>query len=152
LVWKMNRRRLDFEALRDGLLMTAGALKQKMYGAAVDITKAPYPPLRTIYGFIDRQNLPGVFRTFDLASPDTSTPQRHLTTVPQQALFLMNSPFVMEMARRLAAQTDTTESSDRIQAMYRRVFGRTADAEEVRLALDFLRAAAEEDRGAAPPP
>ena len=38
-----------------------------------------------MYGFIDRQNLPGLFRTFDFASPDTHAPQRYTTTVPQQA-------------------------------------------------------------------
>ena len=53
---------------------------------------------RTVYGFIDRQNLPGLFRTFDFASPDAHSPQRFTTTVPQQALFLMNSPFVVEQA------------------------------------------------------
>ena len=47
------------------------------------------------------QNLPGTFRSFDLALPDTHAPQRFTTTVPQQALFLMNSPFVIEQAKAL---------------------------------------------------
>jgi len=72
----------------------------------VDITKAPFTGRRTVYGFIDRQNLPGLFRTFDFASPDTSTGQRHTTTVPQQALFLLNSPFVLQQARALVRQPD----------------------------------------------
>ena len=59
-----------------------------------------------MYGFIDRQNLPGLFRTFDFASPDTHAPQRYATTVPQQALFLMNSPFVVEQAKALAARPE----------------------------------------------
>ena len=54
---------------------------------------------RSIYGFIDRQNLPGVFRTFDFASPDATVGQRHTTATPPQALFLMNAPFVVEQAR-----------------------------------------------------
>ena len=47
-----------------------------------------------------------VFRTFDLASPDSSTPQRHSTTVPQQALFLMNGPFAIVQAKAFAARPD----------------------------------------------
>ena len=80
-----------------------------MGGKPVEIAAAPFAPRRSLYGFIDRQNLPGVFRTFDLASPDTSTPQRHSTTVPQQALFLMNGPFAIEQAKAFAARPDVAE-------------------------------------------
>jgi mono/diheme cytochrome c family protein len=65
----------------------------------VDLTRTPFSTRRPVYGRVDRQNLPGRFRTFDFASPDATSPQRHTTTVPQQALFLMNSPFVIEQAR-----------------------------------------------------
>ena len=65
-----------------------------------------YATRRTVYGFIDRQNLAGIFRTFDFASPDTTSPQRLRTTVPQQALFMMNSPFVIEQARALVSKPD----------------------------------------------
>ncbi len=106
LLWRMNRSRLEFEPLRDSLLAIAGRLDPRLGGLPVDITQAPFPPRRSIYGFIDRQNLPGLFRSFDLASPDTATPKRHATTVPQQALFLMNSPFVIEQARAFAARAD----------------------------------------------
>src|SRR5262249_37221745 len=101
LLWRMNRRRLDFEALRDSVLFVAGRLDLTRGGQAIDIFNPPFATRRTLYGFIDRQNLPGLLRTFDFASPDTSTPQRHVTTVPQQALFLMNSPFVQEQVRHL---------------------------------------------------
>src|SRR5262249_30008799 len=80
LLWKYPRRRLDFEALRDSLLFVSGKLDLRMGGAAVDITAAPCSGRRTVYAFIERQNLPGVFRTFDFASPDTTTPQRYQTT------------------------------------------------------------------------
>src|SRR5262249_31595765 len=56
-VWRMTRRRLELEPLRDALLAIAGRLDERMGGTPVDITKAPYPPRRSIYGFIDRQNL-----------------------------------------------------------------------------------------------
>ena len=69
------------------------------------ITEPPFSTRRTVYGFIDRQNLDGLYRTFDFAVPDATSPRRFVTTVPQQALFLMNSPFLHEQARRLAAST-----------------------------------------------
>jgi len=58
LLARANRRRLEFESLRDSILAVSGQLDAKLYGPAVDLTKAPYPTRRTIYGFIDRQNLP----------------------------------------------------------------------------------------------
>src|SRR5581483_2829751 len=106
LVWKFNRQRLDLEAMRDSMLAVAGQLDPTLGGPAVDILKEPFVPRRTVYGFIDRQNLPGVYRTFDFASPDTHAPQRFTTTVPQQALFLMNSPFALQQAKALAARPE----------------------------------------------
>src|SRR5207302_5661753 len=120
-----NRQRLDFEALRDSLLWASGRLDAKVGGAPVEITTAPFSARRSTYGFIDRQNLPGLFRTFDFASPDTSTPQRHVTTVPQQALFLMNSPFVVQQAKALAARPDVIahkEPAERIGYLYRLLY------------------------------
>ena len=97
----MNRQRLEFESMRDTLLSVAGTLDATMGGQSVDITSEPYSTRRTIYGFVDRQNLPNLFRAFDFASPDTTSSRRFFTTVPQQALFLMNSPFVVELAQKL---------------------------------------------------
>jgi hypothetical protein len=145
LLWRMNRRRLEFEPLRDALLAAAGRLERRLGGPAVDVTQAPFPARRSIYGFIDRQNLPGLFRTFDLASPDSTTARRHTTTVPQQALFLTNGPFVLEQARALAARSDVPGSKGdeaRIQRLHWLAYGRPADAEEVALGLTFLKEAA----------
>ncbi len=102
LLSHMNRRRLDWEALRDSLLFASGRLDHSMGGPATDLFKPPFATCRTVYGFIDRQNLPLVLRTFDFASPDTHAPSRFVTSVPQQTLFLRNSPFVIEQARALA--------------------------------------------------
>ena len=82
----MNRQRLDFEAARDTLLALGGKLDSKLGGLPVDIETEPFSMRRTVYALIDRQNLPGVFRTFDFSNPDTSSQQRFHTTVPQQAL------------------------------------------------------------------
>jgi mono/diheme cytochrome c family protein len=142
LLWRMNRRRLEFEALRDSLLAVAGRLDAKMGGPGVEITASPSPPRRTVYGYIERQNLPGVFRTFDLASPDASTPQRFTTTVPQQALFLMNNPFVQEQAKALLARPDVTgqkTDAERVDRMVRLAYGRPAESEEIALALEFVK-------------
>ncbi len=103
LLWRMNRQRLDFEPMRDTLLAVAGKLDLTAGGHAVDIID-PASTRRTVYGYIDRQNLPNLFRAFDLASPDASSPRRFYTTVPQQALFFMNSPFVINQAKNYGGQ------------------------------------------------
>jgi Protein of unknown function (DUF1553)/Protein of unknown function (DUF1549)/Planctomycete cytochrome C len=141
LLWRMNRQRLDFEAMRDSILAVAGRLDRKLGGPPVNIVDAPFATRRSVYGFIDRQNLPGLFRTFDLASPDAHTPMRHQTTVPQQALFLMNSPFLIEQARHLAARPDVARVTDpghRIGRFYRLLFGRSPGPDETALGLRFL--------------
>ena len=121
LYWRANRRRLEFEALRDATLAVSGELDTTMGGRPVELTREPFSLRRAIYGYIDRQDLPGLFRVFDLASPDQSCPQRARTTVPQQALFLMNSPFVMERAKTIAARPEVTANAtipERIDALY----------------------------------
>jgi hypothetical protein len=140
-LWRMNRQRLDFEAMRDSLLLVCGNLDLTIGGKSVDITQAPFPKRRTVYAHIDRQNLPGLFRTFDFASPDSSSPGRYETTVPQQALFLMNSPFLIEQVKALLktpALSGDMADAVKIQKLYRQVFGRTATDQEVALGLAFV--------------
>jgi cytochrome c553 len=152
LLTHQNRQRLDFEAMRDSLLSVAGALDPKMGGQPIDLAKST-AKRRTIYGFIDRQNLPGIFRTFDFASPDTTSAQRFVTTVPQQALFMMNNPFAVEQARTLVARPDFAAdqgaSEWQVQQLYERVFARHAEPAEVESALRFV--AAESTRTGEPP-
>jgi hypothetical protein len=144
LLGRRDRTRLDFEALRDALLAAGGRLDLRVGGKPVDLVGAPFSARRSVYGFIDRQNLPGLFRAFDFASPDATRPQRHETTVPQQALFLMNSPFVVEQAKRLAARPDVTahaDAADCIDYLYRLLYARPAEPDEVDRGLRFLAAA-----------
>jgi hypothetical protein len=141
LLWRFNRQRLDLEGLRDSMLAVAGRLDKTVGGPAVDILKEPFVPRRTVYGFIDRQNLPGMFRTFDFASPDTHAPQRYVTTVPQQALFLMNSPFVVQQVQALAARPEVASESSperRVEVLYRLLYGRRPRAEEIDLGVRFV--------------
>jgi mono/diheme cytochrome c family protein len=143
LLAHMNRQRLEFEPLRDSLLAVSGQLDPKIGGPAVEITKAPYSNRRSIYGYIDRQNLQGLFRTFDLASPDATTSLRFRTTVPQQALFMMNSSFVVDQAKHLAHRKEVTSKPDdasRIKALYWLALERSPTPEELKLGLDYLRA------------
>jgi hypothetical protein len=139
--WKFNRRRLEFEPMRDTLLAVSGAIDLKLGGQPKDLAASPFAPRRTIYGFIDRQNLPGMFRTFDLANPDASSPQRFNTTVPQQALFMMNGPFVIEQARHLLARPEVKTAGateKKIKRMYEIALQREPSPEELKLAKSFV--------------
>jgi mono/diheme cytochrome c family protein len=141
LLWKMNRRRLDFEATRDALLFVAGRLDRTVGGPSVRDSFSPASRRRTLYGYLDRLNVPGLYRTFDFPSPDASSPQRDATTVPQQALFLMNNPFVIECAKHTLARPEIASEADlawRVQRLYRLLFGRPAAPDEVSLAQFFL--------------
>ncbi|HWB11582.1 MAG TPA: PSD1 and planctomycete cytochrome C domain-containing protein [Pirellulales bacterium] len=143
LLWRMNRRRLDFESMRDGYLAVSGGLDGAMGGRPIDIWAQPFSPRRSVYAYLDRQDLPGVFRIFDFANPDVSNDQRPRTTVPQQALFAMNSPFALDQVRRLAARPEVAGEADparRVAALYRLALARPATAEEVDLALKFVAA------------
>jgi hypothetical protein len=141
LLAHQNRRRLDFEALRDSLLSAAGRLDLTAGGKSVDLFKAPFSTRRTVYGLIDRTSLPGTLRVFDVASPDTHSPQRFQTTVPQQALFLLNSPFVQEQAKSLASRKEVAEAkatAEKVTALYRLALGRSPSKEESALAAEFV--------------
>ncbi len=139
LLSRQNRKRLDLEALRDSLMFVAGQLDDKVGGPPVSLTAAPFSHRRTVYGFIDRQNLPGLFRNFDFASPDTHSPHRFTTTVPQQALFLLNSPFAQEQAKALAKRAEAVAPEQRVKRLYRFVYGRAPTADEIDLGLAFVR-------------
>ncbi|MBA3700688.1 MAG: DUF1553 domain-containing protein [Planctomycetes bacterium] len=140
LVSRFSRQRMSIEAMRDALLFASGKLDRTVGGKSVDIIKEPFTGRRTLYGSIDRQNLPGMFRSFDFASPDAHTPQRFFTTVPQQALYLMNSPFAVEQARALAKRSDGAGTPDaRVQQLYRLAFARSASKDEVKLGTDFIK-------------
>jgi mono/diheme cytochrome c family protein len=141
LLWRANIRRLEFEALRDSLLAIGGSLDQTMYGRPVDLETEPYSTRRTIYGIVDRSNVADDLVNFDFASPDLPTGRRHETTVPQQALFLMNSPMVVEQAKKLVALPEFSACQDdtnRIQLLYQRIYQRAPRPEELKLGWEFV--------------
>jgi hypothetical protein len=140
LLWRQNRRRLDLESMRDSVLAVAGTLDPAMGGRSVDLTTLPYSARRTVYGYVDRLNLANLYKTFDFAVPDMHSPGRFVTTIPQQALFWMNSPFVMEQAGRVTDLPEVRREErpeGRVRAIYRRVYGREATEKEVALGVDY---------------
>jgi hypothetical protein len=148
LFWRQNRRRLDLEAMRDAVLTISGQLDRTLGGSSVQLLDRPYSRRRSTYAFIDRQNLPGMFRTFDFASPDTHSPKRLETTTPQQSLFLMNHPFILEQAQELIDNTiadETRDETERVRELYRRVWAREPSTEELELAQHFLAEGLQDD-------
>jgi hypothetical protein len=110
----------------------------------VDVAGDPHNRRRTIYGLVDRQDLPGMYRAFDFANPDQSADRRPNTTTPQQALFGLNSAFMLEQAQALAGRREVfahESSNDRIRALYRLALARDPDSEEITAGERFLQAA-----------
>ena len=140
LLGHMNRQRLDFEPLRDTLLQLSGTLDTTVGGRPVQALLGANRR-RTLYAFLDRQDLPGLLRTFDFADPGAHAPQRNVTTVPQQALFLMNSPFVLQQVRGLLGRPEVASKSaptERVRALFRQIYGRAPSAPELVRSLTFL--------------
>ncbi len=137
LIWHANRRRLDLEQMRDTMLAVSGRLDVTMYGRPLLITD-PENTLRTVYAFVERQNIPDIVQTFDFANADTSTARRVTTTVPQQALFAMNSEFVAQAAAALADRTGDCTAAECIIRLYSDVYGRPPSDDELELAQRFL--------------
>ncbi len=141
LFWRANRRRLELEAMRDAIVAVTGRLDATMGGRPVNLTASPYALRRAVYGFIDRQDLPSMFRVFDFANPDQSSPKRPRTTVPQQALFLMNSAFAIEQAKAIVSLPDVAAAEDdqqRISSMYKAVLARIPSQEEMTIGQQFI--------------
>jgi hypothetical protein len=141
--------RLDFEQLRDAMLATSGELDLTMGGKPRELLETGNTR-RTVYAFVDRQFLPGTFRTFDFANPDIHVAVRHETTVPQQALFFLNGNFAAARAKALARQL-TGKPEQRVQHLHRRLYQRDATRAEVAAGLQFIKTA-EADPAPVPPP
>jgi hypothetical protein len=140
LLWRMNRKRLGWEALRDSLLAMSTGLDRTQFGRAVPMFEEKLSNRRTIYGFIDRQNLSNQLRTFDFASPDSHAPKRFETSVPQQALFMLNSPFVMDRAQELVKATQHPKLDEQLKKLFQASLGRDASSQEMQAALAFATA------------
>jgi mono/diheme cytochrome c family protein len=160
LLWRQNVRRLEFEPLRDSILAMAGSLDRTMGGRPVNLgggggdkagkdkkgtgglrPQGSYSTRRTLYGHIDRANVAEVLNHFDFAQPEMPNGKRYQTTVPQQALFLMNNPLVIEQARKIVERTDfkgVEDDEKRIAFLYNLIYQRPPAAQEIQLGLAFF--------------
>ncbi len=154
LLWRFNRRRLSAEEIRDTMLFVSGDLDPARG------REHPFPNIET-WGFTQHSPYYGVYVTnqrsvylmqqrlkrhpflglFDGADPNASTARRALTTVPTQALYLMNNEFVHDRAasltRRVMATSDVP--TQQISTAYRLAFGRRPDDDELAESLSFLK-------------
>ncbi|MEX2142944.1 MAG: PSD1 and planctomycete cytochrome C domain-containing protein [Pirellulales bacterium] len=141
LVWRMNRRRLEVEAWRDAMLAAAGTLDRTIGGPSSELSDASYRR-RTMYGVVSRHRLDDLLRLFDFPDPNLTSDKRPETTVPQQQLFVLNSEFMINNAKALAAQLAAAGDDDsaRIRAAFLRLYCREPTEREVQLALAYLAA------------
>jgi hypothetical protein len=165
LLWRMNRHRLEAEAIRDSILTASGSLNRQVGGPSVKVPLEPevydliftegepdglWPVTpdaaqhvrRSIYLFNKRNVRLPLFEAFD--QPDTlnSCADRPVSTFAPQALILMNGPFVQEQGKALAAKLVRdvgTDSVKQIDALYRRALSRSPTDPEMRLATTFLK-------------
>jgi hypothetical protein len=141
LIWRMNPRKLDVENWRDSLLFASGELDDTIGGPPT--TNILNSPRRTIYSKIsrsgDRFASDAFLRLFDFPSPQSTSAQRSESIVPQQYLFMMNSPFMVKRAEALAKELSKLgDHEDRIQAAYERLFNRPVEPPELKAGLAFL--------------
>ncbi len=146
LLWRMNRQRLEAEAIRDTILAVSGQLDRATLGNTIKkgtTAERDYvfdDVRRSIYTPIFRNRLHELFEVFDFPDPNMVLGKRNVSTVPTQALYLMNSPFIMTQARRAAQVTlkDSKKDADRIDEAYRKTLGRLPAPRERELALEYL--------------
>ncbi|WP_417375401.1 DUF1553 domain-containing protein [Gimesia maris] len=155
LVWRMNRRRLSAEKIRDAVLSISGKLELQQGGSSVahypeqaispnrnkKVDQNPSEFRRSIYLPIVRGNVPAALTVFDFPAPEMLVGNRPVTTVPAQALFMMNSPFVVSQAEQTASKllSDTQQSDrQRVSQLYLACLGRDATAAEQTEAVQYI--------------
>src|SRR5262249_45008665 len=117
-LWRMNRQRLDVEAWRDAMLAVSGRLDPAMSGPTFELSANT--TRRTVYAKVSRHNLDGLLRLFDFPEANLTCERRTETTVPQQQLFVLNAPFMLDVSRSLAARLQREANDD--TARVRRLF------------------------------
>jgi len=151
-LWRMDRKRLDAESLRDSILAVTGTLDATLGGPIATNTQSfrpgrptmaapPDSDRRSIYLPIQRGNLNDLFQVFDFPDPNALAGKRYVTTAPTQALYLMNSPLVIEKAKswaeKLLSQTDKSDA-ELARNVYLTAYARPCSRAEEQKALKFL--------------
>ena len=155
LLWRMHRKPLPAEAIRDTILLATGELSFEQGGPPVDDlgtlvsqnnpndqqVKLESTNIRTLYQPIIRNELPTLMRVFDFADPDFVTGKRPETTVPSQALWMLNSPFMAEQAKKVSQRVldkKFSTESESLEYLYLITIGRPPTDHEIELATNFL--------------
>jgi hypothetical protein len=134
-----NRQRLDAESIRDSILFVSGDLDLKeLGGPSQDF--GPENTRRTVYCKVSRFRLNNFLQVFDFPNPSFTAEQRFSTNVPVQRLYFMNNDFVYDQAGKLAERV-YPKGSDvaRITEVYRLLFGRAPNKQEIDVGLAFLK-------------
>jgi hypothetical protein len=168
LHWRSDRRRLEAEAIRDSILSVGGQLDRTMGGSLLKFKDREYvtstanaDPVsyksnrRSVYLPVIRSALYDVFTAFDFGDPSVLNGDRSTTTVAPQALFMMNSPLVLEQTRVLAARLlalPAVSDEVRIRTAYETCFGRPPTPAEVQRATAFVARMLEAHTAAEPDP
>ncbi len=154
LLSHFGRRRLDAEEVRDGMLAVSGLLDSTAGGTLLKATPRQYVTgtgsrnyegytqnRRSVYLPVVRSAVYDVFQTLDFPDPSVPNGQRVATTVPTQALLLLNSTLADQTAEALAKTVLTTEGSDevRVREAYRRAHGRAPTVAELEKVLAYLK-------------
>ena len=145
-----TRRRLDAEALRDAVLAASGELDTRPGSGSLiqhrdvlinELDSLHQPSRqRSIYLLMLRNSMPPELKPFNLPDATTVVGRREVSTLPAQALYLLNNAFLVEQSKQLAARLLRTDSEPaRIREAFRRVCGREPNAAEMKRASEFLR-------------
>ena len=146
LLWRANRKRLTAEAIRDSILAISGQLSDQQGGYTIrkfsqyDWGYEFNTVRRSVYVPLFRNTLMEVFEAFDVANPNVVTGRRNETTLPTQALYLLNSPFVNKEAKRAGERIERLGHTDaeRVRLAYRLTLGREPSAAEAEVAMAFV--------------
>ncbi len=148
--WRANARRLEAESIRDSMLALSGKLDSRMYGPSEDLASSKR---RTVYGKVSRFRLDPYLQLFDFPNPGLSAEQRHITDVPPQKLFFLNSDFVLKQAEGLVKRLDTEAGDEaKIRLAYRLLYQRAATEKEIAAGVAFVGEERKKERAAAPQP
>jgi hypothetical protein len=134
---RMNRRRLEAEALRDSLLSAAGTLDKTMGGMA---DKNPLTARRMLYLMTTRSDRSSFGPLFDAADAAAQISKRTISTVAPQALYMLNHNFVLDQTVALVKRLQgVKEDEARIAQAYALLYSRPPEAAEKTIGLEFLK-------------
>jgi len=148
LLWRANRRRVDAEVLRDSILFASGELDLTPGGRTIrkitqyDLGYKFDTVRRSVYVPAFRNSMLPLFEVFDFANPNLVTGDRNTSTLPTQALFLMNDPEIIrastKMADRLLAMSEI-DDVERVKIAYLSTIGRKPAPAEIQAVEEYLR-------------